>query len=338
MTDSTLPAAVLIIHDERKGHLHPAMAVAEILEQQYALKSIAFRLPITLKKSMISMMKKLSYFPFLFQLFGKLCFKTQPTHPEQYQAIVCSGMPNLIYAAWLARQWNIPLIYAGGTRKFNPGLIDRIICTVPEQHHAEQIIVPTCPVLKKFSNLSAIAPQAQACLLLGGPTREYAFSLEDYQSLIEHFHQFCLQHHFRGKVVMSRRTPNLPDHTGIRFPQIDLIPVDADITIDSIMLNSQFIFVTADSVSMLSEALQTGRSVISVHLPQQAYCFYDDLLKIGYLQSVSLDQLDTVIDLPCPIHRNMMLEPIIYSMNTLFKSGIGRDKRLHRLKAEKRLA
>ena len=338
MTDSTLPAAVLIIHDERKGHLHPAMAVAEILEQQYALKPIAFRLPITLKKTMISMMKKLSYFPFMFQLFGKLLFKIQPPHPEQYQAIVCSGMPNLIYAAWLARQWNIPLIYAGGTRKFNPELIDRIICTVPEQHHAEQIIIPTCPVLKKFSNVSAIVPQAQACLLLGGPTREYAFSLDDYQNLIEHFHQFCLQHHFRGKVVMSRRTPNLPDDIVMRFPQIDLIPMDANIAIDSIMLNSQFIFVTADSVSMLSEALQTGRSVISVHLPQQAYCFYDDLLKIGYLQSVSLDQLDTVIDLPCPINRNMSVEPILHGLEALFKPSPEHDKKLHRLKAEKRLA
>lgn len=256
---------VLIIHDNRIGHLNPAIAVSEMIEKRFYLQSEQFAIP-TLPKRTVSIFKKLSHFPNLFRTLGRLYFKFLPRNLEHTDVIVCSGMPNLIYAAYLSQRFNIPLIYAGGTRKFNWRLIDWTITTIPEDHSGRQIIIPTGAVPSKITRLAHIPSNHEACLLIGGPTKEYPFTHQDFEEMIQQFVQFADHHQIQASVVCSRRTPALSEHViqMLKDKNIELVNTYSKTSICDVLKRSEYIFVTEDSATMLSESIQTGRIVISI--------------------------------------------------------------------------
>ena len=66
--------AVLLIHDQRAGHLNPSLGVYDCLETAYSTTLYKIVTP-TLKKWQISLLKKISWYPRLFDLFTALFFK-----------------------------------------------------------------------------------------------------------------------------------------------------------------------------------------------------------------------------------------------------------------------
>lgn len=256
---------VLVIHDNRVGHLNPSIAVSEMIEKRFFLQAELFQIPF-LSKHLVSLFKKLSNFPRLYTAAARLIFKFPTPNLEHTDVIVCSGMPNLIYAAYLSQRFNIPLIYAGGTRKFNWRLIDWTITTIPENHAGRQIIIPTGAVPSKITSLVNIPSNHEACLLIGGPTHEYPFTELDFIQMIENFVQFSELHKFKATVVCSRRTPTLTSETisYLQSKNIELVCPQSSTSICDVFKRSEFIFVTEDSATMLSESIQTGRVVISV--------------------------------------------------------------------------
>lgn len=256
---------VLVIHDNRIGHLNPSLAVAEMIEKRFYLHPEQFAIP-TLPKRTVSIFKKLSHFPRLFNALGRLYFKFLPKSLEYTDVIVCSGMPNLIYGAYLSQRFNIPLIYAGGTRKFNWRLINWTITTIPEKHTGRQIIIPTGAVPSKITRLAHIPSEHEACLLIGGPTHEYPFTAQDFSKMIAEFSKFVDQRKMKATVVISRRTPALSVESIqlLETKHIELVCPSSKTSICDVLKRSEYIFVTEDSATMLSESIQTGRIVISV--------------------------------------------------------------------------
>lgn len=271
---------VLIIHDQRQGHLNPSIAVSEMISKQFYLQPEQFAIP-TLSKRTVSIFKKLSHFPRLFNALGRMYFKFLPKSLEHTDVIVCSGMPNLIYGAYLSQRFNIPLIYIGSTRKFNWQLIDWMINVVPEKNNSHQISVPTIPARRQISNLINFPSQHEACLLLGGPTQEYPFTPQDFSSMICEFVKFADQRKMKASVVCSRRTPDLSAESIqlLQSKHIELVSPTSKTSICDVLKRSEYLFVTEDSATMLSESIQTGRIVISVCREDSA----TDTMIQGYL-------------------------------------------------------
>lgn len=315
---------ILVIHDGRKGHLNPSLAIAEMISEQHPFNTISFQLPIQLNKKLVSILKKLSHFPQIFQIIGQIFFKFQPQGIENTKLIVCSGMPNLIYAAYLSRKYHIPLLYSGGTRKFNTALINWIVASVPENNACTQIIVPVGPTLAQFSTIRNTLPLQEASLLLGGATEEYPFNQQHISTIIENFTQFCQQHHLQGNIVTSRRTAPFSENMQqwMTQQQLRLITPMQNIAVCDILQRSQYAFVTSDSDTMLSEALHTGRTVISVGLNYTTASFFDPLIAQHYLQRKTCEDLHTAIELPSPLMRNAIAQPILNALNPILKNSV----------------
>ena len=316
------PTNILVIHDGRKGHLNPSLAIAEILSEQSILETIQFHLPNRISKKTISLLKKLSHFPFIFQTIGQIFFKIIPREIHDTQLIICSGMPNLIYAAFLAKKFNIPLVYSGGSRKFNTTLIDWIVSSGTEKNIPNQIIIPVGATLAKFSAIRNIVPLAEASLLLGGPTAEYPFEIQHFKTMIQNFSQFCTVHQLQGNIVVSRRTPIFSQTllNWIYNQSLRIITPEQDITVCEILQRSQYAFVSADSDTMLSEALHSGRTVITVGLDYLSKSFFDPLIQLQYLQRKTIEDLHTAVEQPSPLQREMTATPILDTLKPLLKT------------------
>ncbi|CAM4341089.1 ELM1/GtrOC1 family putative glycosyltransferase [Acinetobacter pragensis] len=262
---------ILVIHDGRNGHHNPSLAIAEILQTQYAFSIQNYKQNSMTSKRLTSLLKKASHFPWLFKLLSPLLFKSIPPNLKNTKVIVCSGMPNLIYAAYLSQRFNIPLIYAGNVRNFNAHFIDWSISAMHQECSCKQIILPTPPVLQKFSQLQNLPFSEHAVLMLGGSTTEYPFQDKDFELMIMNFIQFTQGRHLTGTIICSRRTPNLSQQSLDLMQQhaVEFKAFSKDIPIMDSLTKSHYIFVTEDSVTMLAEAIHTGRVVTSICFNEQ---------------------------------------------------------------------
>lgn len=200
---------ILVIHDGRKGHHNPSLAIAQAIQTKFFFEICNYKQEQILSKRLTSVFKKASHFPWIFKLLSQLVFKTNPHNLKNTKFIVCSGMPNLVYAAFLSQRFKIPLIYAGDVRKFNDCLIDWTISAMPQQLTCKQIILPTPPVLQEFIRLQSQPFTSHATLMLGGCTSEAPFQGKDFDLIITNFINFLQQKNLTGTIICSRRTPEL---------------------------------------------------------------------------------------------------------------------------------
>lgn len=316
--------SVIVIHDGRKGHLNPSLAVAEIIQEKYSLGFQAFQLPITLSKKWVSLFKKFSNFPIFYKFLGQLFFKFEPTGIQQTEIIICSGMPNLIYAAYLAQKYQIPLLYVGNLRKFNENLIDLSITALAQNVNCKQIILPTPPVSAHFATQLKAQEQHEAVLLLGGSTSDYPFSKQDYSDMIQEFAHFVSIHQLKGSVICSRRTPDLDPKSLdlLRAQQIDHIDPHQKFTMSEKLAQCKYIFVTEDSITMLSEAIHTGAIVTSVCLNEaKTDELIEKYLNYQYIQRKSIAHLGQVVEHYSPIKRTDMVTPLVQQLDRLYFQG-----------------
>lgn len=309
------PKNILIIHDDRTGHLNPCLGVAEILQTKLSYSEVTkFKTPVDLPKPLISFFKRVSNFPIIFKFLVNLVFKNIPVDAKNTSVIICSGMPNLIYAVYIAKKFNIPLIYVGGLRKFNPLLIDWVITVDYEKNVSNQINIPLGVTLSKFSNIANQPSNKEACLLIGGPTEEYPFTPYNYEILIQQFIQFVKNKKITGNVVLSRRTPKLTMKclNMIKKNKISLIGVEDPISIIDIMKLSDYIFITEDSATMFSEAMQTKRAIISICLDMNyKNKFIKNLAEKKFLQQRLFNDLTDIEYLQSPFSRSDIEQPIL---------------------------
>jgi len=266
--------SILIVHDQRAGHLNPSLGVCDQIAESFETKINQIRTP-DLKKWCVSLLKKLSWYPVLFDRFARIIYKNTVIQ-QHYDLIICSGMPNLLYAIYLSRTYHVPIYYAGDTRKVNDALIQCTITALPQNIQAQQVVLATPPVKKEFTQLQTNPLDLKSALLvLGGPTTEHPFQTADYEIIISKFLKLCSDHHLTAYITNSRRTPDLAltwntlkNNTNV---QLQLIHDPQSKKFSELIQLSSYIFVTEDSTSMLAEAIQSGRFISSIYTPNSVF-------------------------------------------------------------------
>ncbi len=322
MMKSKPSLAVLLIHDQRAGHLNPSLGVYDCLETAYATTLNKAETP-DIKKWQISLLKKLSWYPYLFDLCSPILFKD--LLPEQnIDCIICSGMPNLLYGLAISRKLKVPIFYAGDLRQVNGQLVNCTITALEQTTNSDQVVLTTPPVKKDFFTLQQDQlDQTTALLVLGGPTDEHPFSSEDFEKMIEKFIAFCAQNQLKGLITNSRRTPNLEDYfqkTPIPSNiQLHLVQTENALSLVQLIQQSSYIFVTEDSTSMLAETIQSGRLVSSIYSSKSIL----EPLNRKYLQCNLMQRQNLTENFKRPDLKNTQDLDLIGPIVQAFKRNLG---------------
>lgn len=266
--------SILLIHDDRAGHLNLSLGICDQIKESFHTKISKIKTP-HLKKWGISLLKKLSWYPSFFDILAQIGYKNASIQ-QNYDLIICSGMANLLYAIYLSRKYNLPIYYAGDTRKVNDALIQCTITALPQNIQAQQVVLATPPVKKEFTQLQTNPLDLKSALLvLGGPTTEHPFQTTDYEIIISKFLKLCSDHHLTAYITNSRRTPDLAltwnalkNNANV---QLQLIHDPQSKKFSELIQLSSYIFVTEDSTSMLAEAIQSGRFISSIYTPKSVF-------------------------------------------------------------------
>ena len=108
-------------------------------------------------------------------------------------------------------------------------------------------------------------------LILGGPTKHYDYSNENISNIFHLFNNLVEENNLQGIIVPSMRTPkNIIELSKNQLSTNSLIieNVDKKAYLSSLSL-AQYIAVTCDSTSMISEAALTGKPIYIADIPSK---------------------------------------------------------------------
>jgi uncharacterized protein len=259
--DAAPAPQLLILSDGKPGHLNQSLAFAKLLGYSWQLRQVAFKSRFC--KALSYLADRLGLlFPGLFRIEGNVL---------EGCAVVSAGSETYYANKVLARRLKVPAVAIMLPRgyRYDFELI------VAQQHD--------CPpqrenVLSLPVNLSCVEPQGlvtrdgdRPCvaLIVGGPSRHFAM---DPDRLREQVARICeLFPHADLLLTTSRRTPALvealleamPFRRSIIYSREPVNPIPDFLAI------SDYVFVTEDSTSMISEAVSFGHASVEV-LPLQA--------------------------------------------------------------------
>jgi mitochondrial fission protein ELM1 len=199
--------------------------------------------------------------------------------------IVSAGGKTSFASAWLAQYLNVPNVYAGSLRRLSPRLFSVVLTLEPIEGAASNLVVDLPPSAVDFDDMQSrgqrlldrLESGGQQCwaLLIGGNGAGYEYRQRDWQTLVELMHALARRYGIRWLLASSRRTGGRAERLLRQCLDSSLV-ADASWYEDGQAFSAEVylgaaerVFVTEDSMTMLTEAIYSRRPVVSLR-PRRA--------------------------------------------------------------------
>ena len=251
---------LLILCDGKPGHVNQSIAFARHLDLEHDLVSVTLQ---------SGFHRLFSYIADFFGLYSESLFSLETVPEVAYGAVVSAGSGTYYANRTLAKKLgcqSVAIMHPGGYRKN----FDLIIVQEHDRPPRRANIV-SVPV-----NLSFIEPQGlviasqgqkYVAIIIGGSSDHYTIDVGHLKEQINLIFSLFPEH--RVWLTTSRRTPPEVDQmlAGFSFDRAVVYSREKINPIPDFLQNSDYVFVTADSSSMISEAVSYGNSFVEILPP-----------------------------------------------------------------------
>lgn len=212
-----------------------------------------------------------------------------PANSPAPDLIISSGGKSVFAARTLAERYNVPYVYIGERKPYPSEWFHTVVSPVPRESSANSIdveLIPT-PVTPELIAQKGDVERGVWCMIIGGASRSHRFAETDWVALAEGMNVLAERENIRWLLTTSRRT-------GAAAEAILKEHLHPEIIKDAIwwaeqprrelyafMARSEVLFVTQDSVTMVTEAVSAGKPVVVV--APEVVSFPDDSFMIDYL-------------------------------------------------------
>jgi mitochondrial fission protein ELM1 len=276
------PLRVWVLSDSQPGHYNLSRGVIAALKRVRPVEE--HRLTVRLR---FGLMRNLLRF-----FLNKACrlpasswmrlFYVMPDLPAQRcDLIVSAGGKTSFANAWLSRDLSVPNIFTGSLRRLSAELFTVILTLEPVDPPSVANLVLDLPpstidstmLERKGEQLRQdlqLAGQRLYTLLIGGDGAGYQYDVQDWKQLAQLLNVLGELHQIRWLLLGSRRT-------GAEAQRIIESTVDSALIAHSVWYEpgkpveigaylgaAEQVFVTEDSMTMVTEAIYSQRSVISL--------------------------------------------------------------------------
>lgn len=226
-------------------------------------------------------------------------YETWPSSPPAL--IMSAGGDTLFVLGALAAHFEVPSIFSGTTKRYPTDFIDRVFTVTPDPAEGNQVLaLPPADV--QVSNTFVSRPSGHVpigCVLVGGNGAGCVYKAHDWARLS----RWMQLHHaesVRWQLTTSRRTGVLAEQELQAALSTDNVFLSRAIwwyekperVMSELLADCDFVVCTMDSLSMLAEAIYTGKPVY-VFAPEQSNLVASDAAAIehyrrqGFLQPVA---------------------------------------------------
>lgn len=248
---------VLVLDDGRPGHRNQSLAFCRLKGLEHRLVRIEF---------LRRYHKFLTYPADWLKLHTDRLFRSQTLPDETFLAVVSAGSGTYYANKVLARRLGIPSVVLMMPRGYRLDF-DWIIAPEHDRPPARPNIVTTPVNLCQPEPEGVFQPQPgerYISVVLGGPNKTYDMNVEVLRATLEQIIRSFPEH--RTAITTSPRTPPEVERLveGLSFDYKVIYSRDHCNPIPDFMTHCDWVFVTADSTSMLSEAVCFGQSQVAV--------------------------------------------------------------------------
>lgn len=261
---------VWVLTDGAAGHESQSIGIVDAISSRYVVSFSKVSLTVrrrylkSITRALLALRVPLSL-RFMRAIYDIHLPRRQPDF------IVSSGGNTLLASAIIARHFNVPNFYSG-TLKGYPTREYSVIFTLVPQGMANNVVLPLAPMPKKILDAARSPVRDFAVMLIGGATKEYPFSTMDYQSIAKGMMDFSHRTGIKWLFSTSRRTGAEAERA---FQDVLSVETVEDMVlwqsaprkvVSSFLRRSACVFCTEDSMTMIVEAVWSGRPVISIGL------------------------------------------------------------------------
>ena len=247
---------LLILSDGKQGHVSQSIALAHHLGRPFETAGVRFRSrPFKLLSYLLDRIG--AYLPSLLRW-------DPPEGP--FCAVVSAGSETYYANKVLARRLGVPSVAIMLPRGYRLDF-DRIIAQEHDRPPRKENILVLPVNLSKVEPKGVFRPRAgerYVALVVGGPNPVFGFDREPFREALDAV--FACFPGFRFVVTTSRRTPAGIEEEIDRYPFEEKFlysrnPVNP---IPDFLASCEYVFLTADSTSMISEAVTFGSARIEI--------------------------------------------------------------------------
>jgi mitochondrial fission protein ELM1 len=312
------PLRVWVLSDGRPGHFNQAKGIVSALRLDHAVDErwIEVRLRAGIARNLLrSLLNHSSRARPLWQL--QLFYALDPLPADGCDMIVSAGGKTSFANAWLAAVTGVPNIFSGSLRRLSPDLFTVTVTPQPVAGARNNIVPFLPPSAIDFARLQertaayraaeGLGDQRLWTLLVGGDGAGYRFRADDWRALAALTGELARRHGIRWLIATSRRTGAAAERLLRRAVDDESVFMHcwsgAGEAYDPELYPglAERVFVTEDSMTMLTEAMVARRPVYSLRprrcAPQRRY---EDTLR-RYVERGILRRHDLAVLLADPL-------------------------------------
>lgn len=189
--------------------------------------------------------------------------------------IVTSGGKAVFAARSLALKSGAPLVFLGERKPYPSGWFHTVFTPSPFETGANDVPIEMIPTGITPESVAAAAsawadqPDGKLwAIIIGGASASHRFTDADWQALAEQMNALAAKHGIRWLVSTSRRTGEAAEQVLRKFLAPETIAYAVwwaekpEKKMAAILGTASWIFTTQDSVTMVTEAIASGRPVV----------------------------------------------------------------------------
>jgi hypothetical protein len=326
---------IWLLSDGASGHLSQSRGVAEAICRfcPVNISEITLKVRFRLLKSTLRYLLPIS--ANLARLLLKVVYQIE-LPVGRPDLIVSSGGNTLLANALLGQIFAVPNFYSGTLKKYPSRCYSRIFSVTP-QGCDNNVVLPLPPVpLQLTEKMPTVDAKAPWLVLIGGDGAGYRFASVDWELLADGMNRIARDLGIRWLLTTSRRT-------GSEVEKVLQARISPDLLEEAVYFGQtprpvvreflgrcRGVLVTEDSLTMVAEAIYSGRPVVTLR-PRQSHPEGNDALALdGYAGSNlitrhGISDLGELKQLPAAVFRQHPDVPELIWQSVRGLLGEGKD-------------
>ena len=244
-------------------------------------------------------------------LHGAIGLESMPADEPPPDLILASGGKSVFAARSLAVRHQVPFVFIGERKPYPPGWFHTVLTPSALETAACDVrmdVIPTKITPESVAQAAAAwtdkPPGRLWAMLIGGTSRSHHYTPADWQQLAEGMADLARREGIRWLLTTSRRTGNATEDI-LRALLPDDIIADAvwwcqapQKKLAAYLGAAETVWVTQDSISMITEAIAAARPVVVVRpqhtpFPQTSYMpdYLQRLEHIGLIHRLDMEHI-----------------------------------------------
>ena len=276
VVDYSLMKTIWVISEGSPGHICQSEGLANALSEQMECCSVTVKGRENIRgwlRSSVKFTMKIRGGAVSDSFLRKVADIEIPEGADNPDLLVCSGGKSVFAAKALSVKYDAPLVFIGERKRFPADWFHTVVSPVPAESAENVIDVELIPtgVTSTFIAKRGMPENGLWCMIIGGASRSHHFKKSDWQTLAQGMNALAEREKIHWLLTTSRRT-------GAEAEALIKEGLDESNLKDSIwwsekprrelyefMARSELLCVTQDSVTMVTEAVSSGRPVVSVY-------------------------------------------------------------------------